>query len=73
MAQAEEIPMSDKVYEYKEDCGMGVAARGGQPAHQCNRPSKATCYGEYHTYPMRVCGTHARMREKQGLPVVWDE
>ena len=60
-------------YQYKEDCGMGVAERADQDAHQCNRPSKATRYWADHTYPMRVCGIHARMCEKRGLQVVWDD
>ena len=58
---------------YVEDCGESLVPRGERRARQCNRPSKATSYWKDHTYPMRVCGIHARACERQGFPVKWDQ
>ena len=57
---------------YKESCGeSGVDSHGH--FRQCNRPSKATRFWKDHTDPRRVCGIHARLYERLGLLVVWDQ
>jgi hypothetical protein len=57
---------------WNQGCGDWVTRSGQSKSSQCDRPSKATRYYTDHTYPSRVCGTHARAAEKRGLPVVWD-